>query len=118
MTKQQADFGKLIRDRRESLKITLRQLAREVDISPTYLSQIEQGNFSPPTEERIRAIAERLDLDADALMALANKIPSDLTPIFSEQPKQVADFLRTAKGLSEGDWEKLRKQAEKMKRED
>ena len=118
MSKQHQEFGQFIRDNRESLKITLRQLARDVDVSPTYLSQIEQGNFSAPSEEKIRLLAERLKLDLDKLMAMADKIPSDLKPIFTEQPKPVADFLRTAQGLSESDWEKLRKQAEKMKRED
>ncbi len=34
-------FGQFIRESRESLKTTLRQLAREVDVSPAYISQIE-----------------------------------------------------------------------------
>lgn len=118
MTKQHVEFGQFIRASREGLQITLRQLARDVDVSPTYLSQIEQGNFSPPSEEKIRLLAERLKLDADKLMAMADKIPSDLKPIFTDQPKSVADFLRTAQGLSESDWEKLRKQAAKMKKEE
>jgi len=117
MTKQHQEFGQFIRDSREKLKITLRQLARDVEVSPTYLSQIEQGNFSPPSEEKIRLLAKQLKLDEDELLAMANKIPSDLKPIFTEQPRPVADFLRTAKGLSEEDWEKLRKQAQKMQKE-
>jgi len=117
MTKPQQEFGQFIRDNREKMNITLRQLARDVDVSPTYLSQIEQGNFAPPSEEKIRLLAKKLKLDEDQLLAMANKIPSDLKPIFTDQPKPVADFLRTAKGLSNEDWEKLRKQAEKLQKE-
>lgn len=117
MSKQQQEFGEVVRNRREELKITLRQFARDIDVSPTYLSQIEQGNFSPPSEEKIRLLAKKLGLDEDEMLAMANKIPSDLKPIFTEQPRPVADFLRTAKGLSEEDWEKLRKQAQKMQKE-
>lgn len=117
MSKQHEEFGQFIRDSRENLKITLRQLARDVGASPTYISQIEQGNFAPPSEDKIRLLAKHLKLDLDQLLAMANKIPSDLKPIFTEQPKPVADFLRTAQGLSEEDWEKLRKQAQKMQKE-
>ncbi len=117
MTKQHQEFGQFIRDHREGMKITLRQLARDIEVSPTYLSQIEQGNFSPPSEEKIRLLAQHLKLDEDELLAMANKIPSDLKPIFTDQPRPVADFLRTAKGLSEEDWEKLRKQAQEMQKE-
>lgn len=117
MSKQHQEFGQFIRDSREELKITLRQLARDVEVSPTYLSQIEQGNFAPPSEEKIKLLAKHLKLDEDKLMAMADKIPSDLKPIFTEQPKPVADFLRTAQGLSKEDWEKLRKQAEKLQKE-
>ncbi len=104
-------FGQFIRDSRENLKITLRQLARDVGMSPAYLSQIERGRFAPPSEEKILLLAKRLKLNSDELMALADKIPSDLKSIFIAQPKPVADFLRTAQGLSESAWEELRKQA-------
>lgn len=117
MTKHHQDFGQFIRDSRESHKITLRQLARDMGVSPTYLSQIEQGNFSPPAEDKIRLLAKHLKLDPDTLFAMADKIPGDLKPIFTEQPKPVADFLRTAKGLSPEDWEKLRKKAEQLQKE-
>ena len=117
MTKQHQEFGQFIRGSREKLKIALRQLARDMKVSPTYLSQIEQGNFSPPSEEKIRSLADHLKLDVDQLFAMANKIPSDLKPIFTEQPNSVGNFLRTAKGLSTKDWEKLSKQAKKMQKE-
>lgn len=117
MSKQHQEFGQFIRDSREKLNITLRQLARDVEVSPTYLSQIEQGNFAPPSEEKIKLLAKHLKLDGDQLMAMADKIPSDLKPIFTENPQPVADFLRTAKGLTPEDWEKLKKTAEKLQKD-
>ncbi len=43
------------------------------------------------------------------MLALAKKIPSDLSGIIQKNPKEVAVFLRTAKGLSRDEWENLTK---------
>lgn len=42
-------FGKCIRARREELKMSIRALAKEIGMSPVYLSDIERGNRSAPT---------------------------------------------------------------------
>ena len=44
-------FGSLVREEREQRKIGLRELARQIGISPTYLSMIERGEF-PGTGRR------------------------------------------------------------------
>lgn len=110
-------FGIFVRQRREELGITLRGLCRSIELSPTYLSKIEQGEFLPPSEEKVKLLARYLRVDEDKLMGLADRIPSDFKEIFTHQPKPVADFLRTAKGLSDKDWGKLRKQASELKKE-
>ena len=93
-------FGGKVRKRREALKIGLRQAAREIDVSPTYLSMVERGEFNPPAEDKVRAIAKLLGLDEDELLALAGKVSSDLTAIIRDNPKEMASFLRSMKGLS------------------
>ena len=95
--------------------MTLRELARQLDVSPTYVSQIEQGNFAPPAEERVVRMAQILGLHPDELLARVGRVADDLAPIIRQQPRAMANFLRTAKGLSAGDIQQLVKQAEKLK---
>ncbi|MCI0390765.1 MAG: helix-turn-helix domain-containing protein [Acidobacteria bacterium] len=108
------DFGQTVRERREEKKkadphFSLRQFAQTVGISATYLSKVETGEFPPPSAEKIKKMAELLDLNADELLALAGKVDPDLPEIIREQPKAVADFLRTAQehGLTGQDFQKL-----------
>ena len=93
-------FGPRIRKRREELKIGLRQAAKEIRVSPTYLSMVERDEFHPPAEAKVQAIAKLLALDEDELLALAGKVSSDLTAIIRDNSKEMASFLRSMKGLS------------------
>jgi transcriptional regulator with XRE-family HTH domain len=61
-------LGELIRRQRELHELSMRQLADLVGISNPYLSQIEHG-LREPSERVLEAIAENLDLSADALRA-------------------------------------------------
>ncbi|MCY2928204.1 MAG: helix-turn-helix transcriptional regulator [Planctomycetota bacterium] len=114
-------FGDRIRLLREARKkedpaFSLRKFAQAVGISPTFLSKIEKGEFTPPAPERIKKMAELLGVDADELLALANKMDPDLSDIIKDQPKAMADFLRTARdaGLTVED---LRAITEKIRRQ-
>lgn len=107
-------FGKRIRQLREEKRrsnpaFSLRKFAEAVEISATYLSKIETGEFDPPGPERIKKMAELLGVDGDELLALAGKVDPELKEIIREQPKAIADFLRTAseKGLTAEQIEKL-----------
>jgi transcriptional regulator with XRE-family HTH domain len=98
-------FGQKIRKAREAFKrnnpeYSLRKFAAAVGISPTFLSKIEKGEFAPPAADKIMKIAELLNLDADDLLALADKVDPKLNEIIREQPKEMAAFLRTASGMS------------------
>jgi transcriptional regulator with XRE-family HTH domain len=46
-------FGKRIRDLRTKRKVSLRAFARQVGMSPTYLSKVEREEFPPPAEEKV-----------------------------------------------------------------
>ena len=94
-------FGALIRRLRErrlktDRRFSLRQFAAMIGVSPTYLCKIEREEFPPPSEERIVAIAEALGESPDRLLALAGKVPSDLSRIILRRPEIIADFLRKA----------------------
>ncbi len=54
MSKNRAKtFGESLRERRLAKGYSLRKFAELVGVSPTYLSQVEQGNVVPPTAERV-----------------------------------------------------------------
>ncbi|MBK9128217.1 MAG: helix-turn-helix domain-containing protein [Phycisphaerales bacterium] len=115
-------FGHRIRELREKKKqadprFSLRKFAEAVGISATFLSKIETGEFAPPAPDKIKRMAELLGVDADELLALANKVDPDLSEIIKEQPKAMADFLRTVreKNLSEEDLRRLTEQLRKRK---
>ena len=112
-------FGQRIRDLREARKRTdpnfsLRKFAKAVGISPTFLSKIETGKFDPPAADKIIRMAELLEIDADELLAIAEKVDPELTEIIRERPVAMADFLRTTRGMSA---EKLQELTERLRRE-
>ena len=93
-------FGARVRREREGRKIGLRQAAKAIGVSPTYLSMVERDEFHPPAEDKVQAIATLLDVDADELLALAGKVSSDVTAIIRDHPRELAPFLRSMKGLT------------------
>jgi HTH-type transcriptional regulator, competence development regulator len=93
-------FGERIRLLRTECNITLRKFAEMIDVTPTYVSKIERGEAHPPAEAVIKRMAQVLKTDADDLITLAGKIPSDLPAIIRQQPKEMAIMLRTAHTLS------------------
>ncbi len=115
-------FGKRIRKLREEKRkddptFSLRKFAERVGISATYMSKVENGEFDPPRAEKIIKMAELLGVDPDELLALAGKMDPELSVIIRDQPKAIADFLRTAreKGLTAEDIERITRNIKKKR---
>ncbi len=108
-------FGATVRHEREKLEIGLREMAKKIGVSATYLSKIERDEFPPPAEDKVRKIAEIFDCDVDQLLALAGKVSSDLSEIIRERPRELAALLRTTKGLTVEDVDRLAREAKKAK---
>ena len=108
-------FGAFIRREREAREIGLREMAKKIKVSPTYLSKVERDEFTPPTEEKVRAIAHILHLDSDELLALAGRMPTDLVEIIKRHPVEMSALLRTTNGLSADDIVQLAREAQKVK---
>jgi transcriptional regulator with XRE-family HTH domain len=91
-----------IRDRREGLGLSLRQLAARVELSPGYLSQVERG-LAAPSVSTLRRIVAPLGL------TIADAIPGPRVPSSSvtrrEQRRRVSlpDLHITAESLSPTD---------------
>ena len=95
-------YGSVTRRKREALEIGLREFAKKLGVSPTYVSKVERDEMSPPAEDRVKATALLLGMDADELLALAGRVSSDLSEIIRERPVTMASILRTARSVPEG----------------
>jgi HTH-type transcriptional regulator, competence development regulator len=110
-------FGAFVRRERERKAIGLREMAKLIGVSPTYLSKIERDEFAPPAEDKVQAMAEILDWDPDELLARAGRVASDITDIIKGRPIELSGLLRITVHLSAEEIDVLRKQAEKVKLE-
>lgn len=106
---QRHTFGPTVRALRQEKGIGLRELARRVGMSPTYLTQIEKDECPVP-EERVVAFARALEQDADEFLALAGRVASDVDEIIRSRPRATANFLRVASRLSDEEWAQLTQQ--------
>lgn len=113
------EFGKYLRSVRKAKGISIRQLAKDVNKTPTYLSDIENGHNKPPEKELLETIIQKLNLDDSpkvkaTLFNLAarerNDIPADVKDyIMSNQA--LLKIIRTAKDRpnSEQIWSQIAK---------
>lgn len=101
-------FGAFIRERRLEKKLGLREFAKKINVSATYISRIESGACSSPSEKRIIEMAKVLGGDPDFYLAMGDKInPETHIAIVSSlglwshfirnRPDLVIDFLDKAK---------------------
>jgi transcriptional regulator with XRE-family HTH domain len=97
-------FGDYIRKRREELRavdgeFSVRKVAARLGVQPSYLSKIERGEQAPPTEAKIRALAEILGEDTDVLLALAGKVSNDLQDVIVRRPQLFAQLIRQLRDM-------------------
>lgn len=98
------EFGSYVRERREARRkddasFSLRRLAARIGVEPSYLSKVERGIESPPSEEKVRALAVELSEDPDVLLALAGKVSSDLLAVIRRRPQLLGELLRELRDL-------------------
>ncbi len=106
-----SELGDIIKQAREEKEIGVRELARRIEKSGSFIVRIEKDDPPPSVaEETLRNIARELDLDADRLITLAGKTPSDVQP---EDEEEVALF-RSVKNLDEEKREKVREYLDEL----
>ncbi len=103
-TAQDPEFGTVLRTRREGLResdrrFSLRQVAERIGVEPSYLSKVERGEVAPPSEETILRLSDELELDPDALLALAGKVSSDLKDVIRRRPELFGQLIRELRDL-------------------
>lgn len=58
-------FGEYLRALRKAKRVSIRELAKQVSKTPTYISDIEKGNNRPPDETLLNSIIVSLNLSED-----------------------------------------------------
>ena len=116
---ENTEFGQYLRSVRQAKKISIRQLAKSVSKTPTYISDIEKGNNKPPERELLYRIIAGLYLEEfpdirNRLYDLAAKerkdVPADIKEYLMEN-ESILKIIRTAKESSNEKqiWEKYRR---------
>lgn len=99
------EFGEYLRSVRKEKQISIRQLAKVVSKTPTYISDIEKGNNKPPERELLDKIIVALQLAEfpdirNKLYDLAAKgrkdVPADIKEYLMEN-ESILKIIRTAK---------------------
>jgi len=75
----------------------VRRVARRIGVEPSYLSKVERDEEAPPSEEKIVRLARDLGEDADVMLAMAGKLPSDLKRTILARPELFSLLIRQLK---------------------
>lgn len=96
-----SSFGLAVSQARKEKKMSQKELATQISISPQYLNDIEHDRRSPSSETLIKQFADVLEMDDNILYFLAGKIPEELVNKNPSREKIVEAFVafrRTIQG--------------------
>ena len=102
-------LGACIRGAREKRHLSARRLSAELHMPQSYISRIEAGDFKQPSPEKLRRIAEYLELDYDDLCALAGYQAPGLPGFLP--------YLRTKYDMNDEDARHLSEYFERLRRQ-
>jgi transcriptional regulator with XRE-family HTH domain len=72
-------LGKILQAKREALKLSIREVARQTELTPSTIMRIEQGQRAAPSPDVLAKLAEVLELSLAELYTLAGyAVPKDL----------------------------------------
>ncbi len=111
MNEEQAKtLGELLRQKREALGLSTRQLGRLADVDGVTILRFEQGAYAAPRPDKLARVAEALGMTLADVYAMADyAVPTDL-PSFTP-------YLRTKyRDLPSEDIDKIHAYAAKLAR--
>ena len=111
MDDQQAKtLGAFLRQKREELGLSTRQLGAITDVDGVTILRFEQGAYAAPRPDKLARVAEALGLSLADVYAMADyAVPSDMPSLMP--------YLRTKyRDLPAGDVEKIQAYAAKLGR--
>ncbi len=109
-------FGDYLRGLREAKGFSVRQLAAQLGIEPSYLSKLERGENTKPSEAVLGALAGVLEVSPHLMAAMAGRVSQGLLDAIQRHPEEFAavfeklqdapkqTLVRTARAVRDGDW--------------
>ena len=95
-------LGEFIREKREAANISLRELARQIKITPPFLSDVELGRRNP-SEEVLAKIAEYFKMPIEELKKLDTRVSfADLKRFIERDPKLGFAFRSAIEDVNQG----------------
>ncbi len=77
--------------------MTMKGLARQLGVDPSFLSRIERGVVAAP-EQLVRGLSKALGAVEDPLLLLAGHLPPDVEAILLAEPERSLALLREKLG--------------------
>ncbi len=107
-------IGEVIRDARMAADLSLRDLSKKLELSPSYISDIENDR-RVPSEEVMAQLADLLKLDFNDLTARGGRVGDRAERYLKNHPTAGALFRRMSdKRLPEEELQKLLRTVENM----
>lgn len=107
-------FGARVKNARLGKDMTLRELARRIEKSPSYVNDIEY-NRRVPSEAVVRQLCEVLELDVDEMLAAAGRVGDEAEEYLRSEPQAGVLFRKMSEAhLGEGDLQKMMKQFDRL----
>ena len=97
-------FGSYVREKRMARGLSLRGLAAKLEVSPVYMSNMENDRRPAPTKEKMDRLIELLGLLDLAAKSKTQRVSADL-PEYIMERDIVRAALRTAKEVDATDEE-------------
>lgn len=92
------DFGKIVKEQRQKVNLSLSQISSSIKVTKGYLSRLESGK-SVPSVKMVQKLATLLKIDPSQLGILAGYLPCDIEKIFYTNPVSAPAILREAFGV-------------------
>jgi len=96
-------FASKIKEGRLRKDIGLRELARKLAVSPSYVFVLESGNCRP-SDDIVVKLGKLLSIEVDELMILVGKVPPDVSEYIIKNPKVLKKLrkeMRTSRKVVE-----------------
>ena len=104
-------FGTYLRSIRKQRELSLREVAKAVQITPTYLSDLERGNNHPPDKALLEKLIRALNVGQEeetrqTLLDLAaegrNDLPADIKEYLMGNPT-LQKLIRKVQSMPDGE---------------
>jgi transcriptional regulator with XRE-family HTH domain len=96
-------FGQLLRHTREERGLTLREFAKSLGVSPSYISDVELGHRKTPSMEKLKRIADILNCDLEEMIWTRTIDDGKVTLAFKPEPSIKAELAL----LLEAQWDNM-----------